>query len=175
MPGLVAEDKLTLGGGEHVRRDVALQLGSLQETINVSISDREAPPPPPPPAPSGRLAPPAPPPPPPPPPRQSVSQPDVDPCSQSPVGGCIRPPTKVRDVKPRYPQNRRGSKATVLLEGRVGTDGFLKDLRVLAPADAEFANAALAAVRQWQFTPTRLDGVPMEVRMRVTVNFFMDQ
>ncbi|PYR19678.1 MAG: hypothetical protein DMF94_14865 [Acidobacteria bacterium] len=81
MPGLVAEDKLTLGGGEHVRRDVALQLGSLQETINVSISDREAPPPPPPPAPSGRLAPPAPPPPP---PRQSVSQPDVDPCSQSP-------------------------------------------------------------------------------------------
>ena len=81
----------------------------------------------------------------------------------------------MRDVKPRYPQNRRGSKATVLLEGRVGTDGFLKDLRVLAPADAEFANAALEAVRQWQFTPTRLDGVPMEVRMRVTVNFFMDQ
>jgi len=172
MPGLVAEDKLTLGGGEHVRRDVALQLGSLQETINVSISDREAPPPPPPPAPSGRLAP----------PRSAAATAATirQPARRRPVqpvavGGCIRPPTKVRDVKPRYPQNRRGSKATVLLEGRVGTDGFLKDLRVLAPADAEFANAALAAVRQWQFTPTRLDGVPMEVRMRVTVNFFMDQ
>src|SRR5947207_5639789 len=74
------------------------------------------PPPPPPPAPSRRLAPPAPPPPPPPPPPgHSVSQPDVDPCSQSPVGGCITQPTKVKDVKPRYPQNRRGIGATLLL------------------------------------------------------------
>ncbi|PYQ98792.1 MAG: hypothetical protein DMF96_09595 [Acidobacteria bacterium] len=91
------------------------------------------------------------------------------------AGGASRPDGAGGGGGGGAPQNRRGSKATVLLEGRVGTDGFLKDLRVLAPADAEFANAALAAVRQWQFTPTRLDGVPMEVRMRVTVNFFMDQ
>jgi TonB family protein len=78
-------------------------------------------------------------------------------------------------VKPRYPQNRRGSGATLVLEGRIGTDGFLKDLRVLAPADADFATAALAAIRQWQFTPTRLDGVPMEVPMRVNVKFFTVQ
>jgi len=104
-----------------------------------------------------------------------VSQADVDPCSLSPVGGCVTQPTKVRDVKPRYPQNRRGSDATLVLEGRIGTDGFLKDLRVLAPADADFATAALAAIRQWQFTPTRLDGVPMEVPMRVNVKFFTVQ
>jgi len=172
MPGLVAEDKLTLGGGEHVRRDrraaARVTPGDYQRQHLGQGSATAA-------ASPGAVRTAAPPAPPPPSPRQSVSQPDVDPCSQSPVGGCIRPPTKVRDVKPRYPQNRRGSKATVLLEGRVGTDGFLKDLRVLAPADAEFADAALAAVRQWQFTPTRLDGVPMEVRMRMTVNFFMDQ
>lgn len=51
----------------------------------------------------------------------------------------------------------------------------MKDLRVLAPADAEFANAALEAVRQWRFTQTRLDGVPMEVRMRVSVTFYTAQ
>ena len=182
MPGLVASDRVTLRGGEHLRHDVALQLGSLQETIRLWASEAPEPlppppPPPPPPAPSRRLAPPAPPPPPPPPPPpgHSVSQPDVDPCSQSPVGGCITQPTKVKDVKPRYPQNRRGIGATLLLEGRIGTDGFLKDLLVLAPADADFANAALEAVRQWQFTQTRLDGVPMEVRMRVTVTFGADK
>jgi protein TonB len=31
--------------------------------------------------------------------------------------------------------------------------------------------AALAAVRQWRYTPTRLNGVPVEVVMTVTVTF----
>ena len=30
---------------------------------------------------------------------------------------------------------------------------------------------ALAAVRQWQYTPTRLNGVPVEVVATVTVRF----
>src|SRR4029077_15680317 len=32
MPGLIASDRVTLRAGEHLRRDVALQIGSLQET-----------------------------------------------------------------------------------------------------------------------------------------------
>src|SRR5207249_6650050 len=103
MPGLVAEDKLTLGGGEHVRRDRRAaarvtpgdyqrqHLGQGSATAAASPDAVRT---------AGAPAPPRPP------PRQSVSQPDVDPCSQSPVGGCIRPPTKVRHVKPRYPQHR---------------------------------------------------------------------
>jgi hypothetical protein len=51
------------------------------------------------------------------------------------------------------------------------TDGFVKNLRALSPADTDFANAAFEAVRQWQFTPTRLDGIPVEVQIGVTVNF----
>jgi protein TonB len=31
--------------------------------------------------------------------------------------------------------------------------------------------AATDAVRQWQFTPTMLNGTPVEVLMTVTVNF----
>jgi protein TonB len=31
--------------------------------------------------------------------------------------------------------------------------------------------AALEAVRQWEFTPTTLNGVPVPVIMTVTVNF----
>ena len=83
------------------------------------------------------------------------------------------PPKHVKLVRPQYPQTKRdaGIAGAVTLEGRIGTDGLLKDLRVLTPADTDFANAALEAVRQWQFTPTRLDGVPMEVQIRVTANF----
>ena len=80
-------------------------------------------------------------------------------------------PTKVKDVKPQYPPNRLDAGATVSLEGRIGTDGFVNGLRVLAPADPDFANAALAAVGQWQFTPTRLDTIPIEVVMTVSVTF----
>ena len=178
MPGLVASERLTLRAGEHLRRDVALQLGSIEETIHVNDKATPPPPPPPPPAPpaSGQIAPPAPPPPPPPPPRErSVSQPEVDPCNQSPVGGCITQPTKIRDVRPIYPPNRKGTNVKLELDARIGTDGFVKDIRAVAPADAEFAKAAADGIRQWRFTQTRLDGIPVEVRMRVHVTFFTVQ
>ncbi len=177
MPGMTASERLTLRAGERLRHDVALQLGSLVETININ----DTPPPPPPPAPSARsgsaqIAPPAPPPPPQPPSRdRAISEPDVDPCSQSPVGGCITQPAKIHDVKPVYPPNRRGSNVKLELETRIGTDGFVKDVSAVAPADAEFVNAAAEAVRQWRFTQTRLDGVPVEVRMRVHVRFYTVQ
>ena len=35
--------------------------------------------------------------------------------------------------------------------------------------------AALEAVRQWRFDPTVVDGKPVPVRMRVTVNFSLSQ
>lgn len=102
-----------------------------------------------------------------------ASQTESDPCSQSPVGGCIQPPTKVRDLRPAYPSQHRDAKVEgqVRVEARIGTDGFLKDLRVLAPADPAFAEATLAALQGWQFTATRLDGVPVEVGIGVTANF----
>ena len=40
------------------------------------------------------------------------------------------------------------------------------------PLDArKLDQAALDAVKQWQFTPTLLNGVPVPVIMTVTVNF----
>jgi outer membrane biosynthesis protein TonB len=35
----------------------------------------------------------------------------------------------------------------------------------------EFARAAETAVRQWVFSPTLLNGVPVEVQMTVSVRF----
>ena len=80
---------------------------------------------------------------------------------------------KLKDVKPRYPQGQSDADVAgqVELEGRIGTDGWVKDLRLAAPGDPDFANAAVEAVRQWQFTPTYLDGVPVETPIRIRVNF----
>ena len=87
------------------------------------------------------------------------------------LGSSLQPPLKLRDVRPQYPQHRAGADAAVFLEGIIDTNGFVKGLQALQPADADFAASAIAAVNQWQFEPTRLHGVPVDTAMRITVRF----
>jgi TonB family protein len=158
VPGFAkAQYKVTLTAGQSVERDITLQLGSVQETINVTYSPTVAEP-----QVRGSAA-------------QPGIQPADDPCSQSPVGGCIRPPMKLRDVKPVYPRHlgEAGTEGQVRVEGRIGTDGFVKDLRVIEPVDAAFAQATLEAINGWLFSATRLDGVAMEIGFHATVTFRM--
>ena len=155
LPGFAGDQgRVTLGAGQNLRQDVVLQVGSLEETITTTGGPDTGP----------RKSPE---------PRKAVPQSEPDPCSQSTVGGCITQPRKVRDVKPRYPRQlwEAGTGGLVKLEARIGTDGFLKELRVMAPADPDLAAAASEAVGQWQYTQTRLDGVPIEVRLNISVNF----
>ena len=49
-------------------------------------------------------------------------------------------------------------------------DGKVQDARVLRSIPL-LDQAALDAVKQWQYTPTLLNGVPVPVIMTVTVNF----
>jgi protein TonB len=100
-------------------------------------------------------------PPPPPPPQAPVR-----------VGGNIRPPQKIRDVKPIYPSIAQSARVqgVVIIEATIGPDGKVKDARILRSIPL-LDQAALDAVRQWEFTPTLLNGVPVPVIMTVTVNF----
>jgi protein TonB len=73
------------------------------------------------------------------------------------VGGNIRPPRKLVDVRPVYPQTMSDAGYAV---------------RVLsAQVHPEFAMAAVDAVRQWRFDSTLLNGEPVEVVMTVSVRF----
>src|SRR6266853_1692466 len=103
----------------------------------------------------------APPPPPPPPPPAPVR-----------VGGNIKQPTKVKDVKPVYPAIAQSARVqgVVIIEATIGPNGAVQEAKVLRSIPLLDA-AALDAVRQWQFTPTLLNGVPVPVIMTVTVNF----
>jgi hypothetical protein len=155
QPGFASRYRVTLQAGQRLQSDVTLQVGTVHETITIvggpDSRPRTVP------APTLVSVPPY--------------KPELDPCSQSTIGGCILPPTKIRDVRPDYPASRAGSDALVVLEGRIGTDGFINGLRLIAAPDEEFAKAAFAAVNQWLFTPTRLGGVPIETVINVTVNF----
>jgi TonB family protein len=63
----------------------------------------------------------------------------------------------------------------VVLTGHIGTDGFIADLRELAPSNPELTASAMEAVRQWQFDATLLNCIPVDVAIKITVKFALDQ
>jgi beta-lactamase regulating signal transducer with metallopeptidase domain len=90
-------------------------------------------------------------------------------CVESPVGGNIRPPTKTRDVRPIYPTGVKP--AQVVLDARIGPDGLVTSVETVGDVDPALASAAINAVSGWEFTPTYLDCQPIEVQMKVHMNF----
>jgi TonB family protein len=88
------------------------------------------------------------------------------------VGGKIRPPTKVKDVAPVYPAAAKSARVagTVIVEATIGSDGKVTDAKVLRSIPL-LDQAALDAVRQWEYTPTLLNGVPVPVLVTVTISF----
>jgi len=88
------------------------------------------------------------------------------------VGGKIKPPTKIKDVAPVYPAAAKTARVAgvVIIEATIGANGKVIDTKVLRSVPM-LDQAALDAVRQWEFTPTLLNGSPVPVVMTVTVNF----
>ncbi len=100
------------------------------------------------------------------------SPPPPPPAAPVRVGGSIRQPQKVREVAPVYPAIAQAARVqgVVILEAVIGEDGRVRNLRVLRSIPL-LDQAAIDAVRQWQFTPTLLNGEPVPVVMTVTVAF----
>jgi TonB family protein len=107
-----------------------------------------------------------------------ASQPQLTPIPDRPgivrVGGSIKEPRKTYHVPPIYPAAAlaAGSEGTVIMQAIIARDGTVADARITSAA-SPFDDAAIGAVRQWMFTPTLLNGIPVEVLMTVTVNFKM--
>jgi len=91
------------------------------------------------------------------------------------VGGQIAAPKKVRDVPPVYPDVARQARVqgVVIIEATIGPTGRVTDAKVLRSV-ALLDQAAVDAVRQWEFTPTLLNGQPTSIVMSVTVNFTLN-
>lgn len=103
-------------------------------------------------------------------------------------------PKLIRQVRPVYPPEAKAEKVQglILIDLVIGKDGAIKEAQVVASAptperlkelepkkgtpaategDRRLAEAALAAVKQWQYAPILKDGRPVEFKATVTVNF----
>ena len=111
-------------------------------------------------------------------PRVIVAPPPPPPERRDPVrvGGAIRQPQKIREVAPIYPPIAQTARVQgiVIIEATIGPDGQVVNARVLRSVPL-LDEAALEAVRQWQYTPTLLNGVPVPVIMTVTVQFTLSR
>jgi protein TonB len=101
-----------------------------------------------------------------------LSEPSPPPLVPLRVGAAVREPRKVKDVRPVYPALAISSRVqgVVILECVVDTLGHVQEARVLRGIPL-LDEAALDAVRQWVYSTTLVDGVPVPVVMTVTVTF----
>ena len=75
-------------------------------------------------------------------------------------------------MNPVYPPDAKdaGVQGVVILDVLLGVDGKVEQTKILRSIPL-LDQAAIDAVRQWEFTPLLLNGVPKKVIMTVTVNF----
>jgi protein TonB len=95
----------------------------------------------------------------------------------TPAAGQLTPPMKIRDVRPVYRRELVEARVEgdILMRAKIGKDGKVTSVDVISPLNADLEDAAIAAVTQWQFTPTYLNCEPIEVQMYVTVSFKIDR
>ena len=76
------------------------------------------------------------------------------------------------DIAPIYPDIARAARVEglVILEATIDERGVVTDARVLRSVPLLDA-AALAALKQWRYTQTLLNGTPVRVLMTVTFRF----
>jgi TonB family protein len=88
------------------------------------------------------------------------------------VGGAIAMPKQLVRVEAEYPEEarRQGVSGVVIVEAMIGLKGEIAAVHLLRGIKG-LDQAALAAVRQWVFEPTSVDGRPVPVLVTLTVNF----
>jgi TonB family protein len=89
------------------------------------------------------------------------------------VGGNIKPPRKRVNMIAVYPPDAvaQGVSGVVILSAIIGSDGIVREIKSLRSPNESLTAAATSALGQWEFTPTLLNGQPVDTRMTAMFNF----
>ncbi len=87
--------------------------------------------------------------------------------------GEIKPPRLIKKVDPEYPAQARRERieGVVILEATTDKEGSVSDVRVLRSKDPLLDQAAMDAVRKWEYEPFYINGEPKGLIFTVTVRF----
>jgi periplasmic protein TonB len=104
-----------------------------------------------------------------------VTPPPPPPPAQAPVriGGQIKTPALLHRVEPVYPDIAAAAHLTglVILEAVVDATGCVESVKVLRSGHPLLDREAVAALKQWRYTPLMLNGTSTPFVLTVTFNF----
>jgi TonB family protein len=132
--------------GQSEKLELVLKTGTVQETVNV-IGDA---------------------------PMKNVAAPDGSAPKRLRIGGNVQATKLVHKPNMAYPPECKadGVEGSVFLRAVIGLDGAIVNLeQINQMVDKRLVEAAMAAVRQWKYEPTLLNGKPVEVQTEIVVNF----
>jgi TonB family protein len=91
-----------------------------------------------------------------------------------PVGGAVKPPVKIVDARPVYPELAKQTRAQGMVEIEiiVGPSGDVEQARVMKSVPL-LDRAAVDAVKKWKYAPTIVNGVAVPVKLSVGLSFAM--
>ena len=98
------------------------------------------------------------------------AQPPTGPAGRIRVGGKVAAAKLIHQVLPVYPQEAKseGMQGAVILHAIIATDGSIRDL-YLNEGQCLLTQSAVVAVKQWKYSPTTLNGNPVEVDTTIQV------
>ena len=90
-------------------------------------------------------------------------------------GQGVTSPEVVKEVKPAYTAEAMRAKVQgeIQLEGVVGVDGIVSDIKVIKSLDTEYGldKKAIEAFSKWRFKPGMREGKPVPVQVTVALTF----
>ena len=88
-------------------------------------------------------------------------------------GDGVTLPKVIKEVRASYPRpvGPGSVQGTVIMDCVVARDGRPTEIAVVQKLDPELDDAALAALKQWEFKPGEKEGKPVAVRVSVEMTF----
>jgi TonB family protein len=89
------------------------------------------------------------------------------------VGGSVSAPVAIFHPEPEYSEEARNLdyQGTVLCSAVVGSDGTVREIKILKPLGKGLDEKAIEVIRKWRFKPALKDGIPVAARVTIEVAF----
>jgi TonB family protein len=140
------DPNLVLKIGENRTLDIHLTIGTLNDTVEVEASGHGQ---------SGTAT----------------------PSKRVKLGGEVEASKVITKVQPIYPESAKsaGAQGTVNLHAVIGMNGVPLSLQVInTDVNPDLARASIEAVSKWRYSPTLLNGQPIEVDTNITIVFTLN-
>jgi TonB family protein len=92
------------------------------------------------------------------------------------LGDSSKTPKIIKRVSPVYPEEAKKAKTqgTVVMDITINEQGKVSSVKIIESANSSLAEAAINAIKQWEYEPVLLEGKPVAVIATVKITFALE-